>query len=247
MFLVKTPQVKKRGRPKKSWQKSMSEILENLKKTVWERVKKISENADVRSDSRRAKLARVAKKIPLLILNLVEIKSKFKAPIKKYFMEAYFNAFIMFLEIVPKESQEVYFERFLKKYRSIDWAVNKSKNSKPKKYTNSYDKFPDEFYLFCKTSFSKKKLKIMDSFILHSSKNTQHIAKSNEDYSIELRDGTTKNAIAKMISSNVIYKDCLNLVYSFCKGSDYLSNDCESIIKELLTPSQSPINIIQID
>ena len=246
-FLVKTPEVNKRGRPKKSCQKSLSIVLEKLKEDVCERVRKISDNTDVRSDSRRIQLVRIAKKIPLLILNLVELKSKFKTSTEKYFMEAYLNAFLMFLEIIPKESQEVYFERFLKKYGSIDWVINKGKISKPNRYINSYDKFPDEFYLFWKTSFPKKKLETMNSFISQSSENTQNSDESNENDSVVLRSKITKSAMVQMISSNLIFRDCLNIVYSFCKGSDCLSKDCESVIKELLTLTESPNSIVQID
>ena len=181
LFLVKAPQVNRRGRPKKPCQKSLSEILEKLKENICRRVRKISEKSNVRSDSRRIQLVRIARKIPLAILNIVELKSKFKTSTEKYFMEAYLNAFLMFLEIIPKESQEVYFERFLKKYGSIDWVNNKEKILKPNKYIKSYDRFPDEFYLFCKTSFPKKKIETMNSFIPQSSNNMHHNTESNED------------------------------------------------------------------
>ena len=42
-------------------------------------------------------------------------------------MEAYFNSFVKFLEIIPEESQQLYYESFLQKYGKLDWTSNNGK------------------------------------------------------------------------------------------------------------------------
>lgn len=82
------------------------------------------------------------------ILNCVELKSKFKTSTFKYFIEAYFNAFVKFLEILPPEILYEYHESFQRKYINSDWINNIREGSSSAEYINKYEKYPDEFFKF---------------------------------------------------------------------------------------------------
>ena len=88
-------QSSKRGRPKKILHVAKSQIINKLSLLINEALKTIN-TKKIRSDSRRMQLVRLAKKLPLEILRLVEPKSKYKSSNKSFVTEAYFNAFIRF-------------------------------------------------------------------------------------------------------------------------------------------------------
>jgi len=59
----------------------------------------------MRSDARRMKLFRLSKSIPKIILEKLEPRSRYKQDGSVHFLEAYFNAFSKFLEIISEEGK----------------------------------------------------------------------------------------------------------------------------------------------
>ena len=128
-------------------------------------LRKCQNKEDLRSDSRRTQLIRVAKKFPLKILEKAELRSRFKTLTPKYYMQAYFNWFMKFLELLPDEILQKYHDSFLQFYGDYNWIEEGKTSIKVNYYTNRYEKYPAEFFKFWEITFPKSKLREMIRYL----------------------------------------------------------------------------------
>ena len=200
-------------------------------------LRKCQSKEDLRSDSRRTQLIRIAKKIPLKILEKAELKSRFKTLTPKYYMEAYFNWFIKFLELLPDEILQKYHDSFLQTYGDYNWAVRDEAPLKINYYTNRYEKYPAEFFKFWETTFPKSKLISMFEYLKKKAKKNNPTSKISIPIDISRvpsRTNTSKRVIIDMIGSNDVYRDCVRLVFILCKQSKTQKVSCLKILNSIL-------------
>ena len=197
---------KKKGRPKKVIDIDQNKLKSIYEKWIFKHLNSMYLNEKLRADSLRIRLARVAKKIPLVCLNKTQPISKYKSATVRYFLEAYWIAFTKFLELCDKK---------------VSSKVNSKIPAEP-----PIINFPLEFFEFIAICYPKAKIKV-----LINSKNCPGIEakprgkniKSIVDENFKYRECTTKAMIAKFIKLNKMYKQCIWLLNQF--GHNLLESD----------------------
>ena len=114
---------KKKGRPMINKTITKAKLLNSLRNLIQTKIQSIKEKR-MRSDARRIKLIRLAKKIPMFILKECELRSRYKQGDSKKFFKSYFNCFFKFLEIISEEGQRNILKKFENQYEGPEWREN---------------------------------------------------------------------------------------------------------------------------
>ena len=108
-------QPRKRGRPRKKIDLDTDGLWDKLSKEISNKVKKICTEweYDLRADTLRVWLIRLAKKIPLLLLSHLHSKSIYKAVDMDTFKRAYLNTYKRFHILLRKKAKVKKYEKCL--------------------------------------------------------------------------------------------------------------------------------------
>jgi hypothetical protein len=208
-------------------------------------------------------LVRLAKKLPLEILRMVEPKSKYKSPNNSFVTEAYFNAFIRFCEVICQEKQNRVHTSLANQFANKKWPSDEKHDYFKPTLTN-LELYPNEFFQFIAICFPKNKLNRYINIFRQGSVRFSHcwfsgspqnsaftsvvrshsqVLKLNEfdslsnfemlRHSMKLRDSTSKDHLIAFAKINKMYNYCLSLIYALAKPEN-LSEGCETQLKEII-------------
>lgn len=192
-------------------------LMCNVRQHFW----KISECKD-RSDLRRTKVMRLAKKVPAFVLTHVESRSKYKNDDNLNFHAAYFNAFYRFIEFISEEGHQIVAESMVRKYVGPHWT-DLGTDQLLEFTAENLISLPTDFYNFISFNFPKKKLKkYIDCLTNHVWEHTGFILPREAEEIIEIlqttikyRDSSSKEDIKFFIRTNRMYSECLKLVKKY--------------------------------
>lgn len=181
-----------------------------------------------------------------MILNMVEPKSKFKSSCQGNFTEAYFNAFLRFLQLISEDGQKAVLRSFHNKYKENSWGENIKSHHLADLNAENLSLYPDEFYQFIAIFFPKQKLKIYDD--IFKGKGSQTAASESSNALLvtfptngpqiiaegqKYRKSTNKEELLKFTCSNLMYLECLKLVFKLGKGGS-MTEACDRELREFI-------------
>lgn len=218
-------------------------------------MKKIKKNPKLRSDARRNVIIRFAKKIPHIILKLVEPKSKYKTSTERFFTEAYLNAFIRFWQVVSVKGQNDFLKSLELKYSTPGWYMDSEDNDFFEPTFENYSHLPDEFYQFISIFFPKRKLDAYVNVLCRENDGSTLSQVSSlvpysmvcngakiMKYTMIYRKATSKDMALKFIKSNRVYYECIKLILSLGKGGNMTKEVENELMEFIYHPLEKSMN-----